>query len=138
MRCIKPNQQKVPNRLEGSFVERQMRYTGVSAVTEIYRVGYPVSLLKLDFPARYACLAFQSPAAAAAAAAAPLPGAADELCRALLALAAPQGGWVDASHRAGPHVQIGRTKVFMREATARQLEVAREEAMLAHRAVHPA
>ena len=56
----------------------------------------------------------------------------------LLALAAPQGSWVDASHRAGPHVQIGRTKVFMREATARQLEVAREEARLAHRAVHPA
>jgi myosin heavy subunit len=37
IRCIKPNQQKVPFRLEGLNVIRQLRYLGVPAVVEINR-----------------------------------------------------------------------------------------------------
>ena len=46
IRCLKPNSCKSPGYFEGHFIARQLRYTGVSAVVEITRSGYPASLLK--------------------------------------------------------------------------------------------
>lgn len=58
VRCMKPNSEKRPGKFNGRFIERQLRYTGVSAVTQMYRVGYPSSLRKKEFAARYRGLAF--------------------------------------------------------------------------------
>ena len=42
--CIKPNAEKVPGKINGGFVCRQLRYLGVNAVVEINRVGYPIKV----------------------------------------------------------------------------------------------
>ena len=44
IRCVKPNALKVAGHFDGRFIARQLRYTGVSAVVEIQRSGYPISL----------------------------------------------------------------------------------------------
>jgi len=64
IRCVKPNAEKQPNHFHGHFISRQLRYTGVSAVVEIQRSGYPISLLKTDFVRRYRCCAFSEPQSA--------------------------------------------------------------------------
>lgn len=51
----------MPGRFDGQFISRQLRYTGVSAVVEIQRSGYPISLPKTDFISRYRCCGFSAP-----------------------------------------------------------------------------
>ena len=61
IRCMKPNQAKLPGKLEGLNVCRQMRYLGVHSVIEINRVGYPVKMLFDDFVRKYVAAALQFP-----------------------------------------------------------------------------
>jgi len=117
VRCIKPNREKVPESFAGRFVERQLRYTGVSAVTQMYRVGYPSSFLKREFVGRYKCLSFVEERT--------VPAVTDDdaLCRNLLRLAqiGSASSWLDEME-----VQLGKTKVFMRERVVKALELARQ------------
>ena len=62
IRCVKPNMAKVAGRFDGHFISRQLRYTGVAAVVEIQRSGYPISLRKGEFVKRYRSCAFSNPA----------------------------------------------------------------------------
>lgn len=62
IRCIKPNVDKKPDYFCGQVVTRQLQYTGCSAVVEIQRTGYPISLTHLDFVRQYRCIAFDRPA----------------------------------------------------------------------------
>ncbi|EOD19243.1 hypothetical protein EMIHUDRAFT_75491, partial [Emiliania huxleyi CCMP1516] len=53
IRCIKPNMQQRCDDFNGQVVSRQLRYTGVAAVVEIQRSGYPISYSHSNFIGRY-------------------------------------------------------------------------------------
>eukprot|EP00322_Chrysochromulina_rotalis_P026702 CAMPEP_0115887378 /NCGR_PEP_ID=MMETSP0287-20121206/31730_1 /TAXON_ID=412157 /ORGANISM="Chrysochromulina rotalis, Strain UIO044" /LENGTH=1428 /DNA_ID=CAMNT_0003343967 /DNA_START=24 /DNA_END=4312 /DNA_ORIENTATION=+ len=123
VRCIKPNALKSAGVFDGQFVARQLRYTGVGAVVEIQRSGYPISLPKADFVARYRCCAFSDPGLIDGA----LP--IDTICanllmtiQQLLELNREAG----ADWLASLRVQLGQTKVFLREDVVKHIEKARE------------
>lgn len=42
IRCVKPNQQQVPNSFVEDFVLKQLRYSGMLETVRIRREGYPV------------------------------------------------------------------------------------------------
>ena len=107
IRCMKPNQAKLPGKLEGLNVCRQMRYLGVHAVIEINRVGYPVKMLFVDFIRKYRCIAFDRPAYIADSV------ERGEVCTNILKRAGLEqdgkDGW--GTMRT---VQMGKTKIFMK------------------------
>ena len=107
IRCIKPNPEKVPGKVDGGFMCRQLRYLGVHAVVEINRVGFPVKQTFEDFVRKFRCIAFDKPSLIAES----LPPS--DVCVNLLAVAGLEregpGGW-----EATRLVQIGKTKVFLR------------------------
>ena len=105
IRCIKPNPQKVPGRLQGDFVARQLRYLGVNAVVEINRRGYPVKQLFEDFIRKYRCIAFDEPHRLKGERAAVV---ASLLEKASLPKDGPSGWGTTRT------IQIGKTKVFLK------------------------
>jgi len=123
VRCIKPNALKVAGKYDGHFVARQLRYTGVAAVVEIQRSGYPISLPKSDFVSRYRSCAFSAPEQIAATL------SEDEKCTNLLMMIQQLQGlevengedWISLLK-----VQLGKTKVFLREEVVKHIEKARE------------
>ena len=123
VRCIKPNAEKVAGLYDGHFVARQLRYTGVGAVVEIQRSGYPISLPKADFVSRYRCCAFSDPTLMVATL------SDDEKCKNLLTVIQQLLGM---EHEGGKDwlsvlsVQLGKTKVFLREDVVKCIEKARE------------
>ena len=131
IRCIKPNREKVPEAFAGRFIERQLRYTGISAVTQMYRVGYPSSVLKQAFVTRYLCIAFCLDRSLLTARL-----SLDELCTRLLQLAQADGATGDATAEDGEgaswlkdkDAQLGKTKLFMRETVLKVLEQRRQAA----------
>jgi myosin heavy subunit len=120
IRCIKPNADKVPGRCDGHFMARQLRYTGVSAVVEIQRSGYPISLPKADFIARYRCCAFSFPDKMAKSL------TPDVICSNLLDIIQELIGSEPGKWTKSMAAQMGKTKVFMREEVVKQLEAARD------------
>ncbi len=119
VRCIKPNAKKVAGQYDGHFVSRQLRYTGVGAVVEIQRSGYPISLPKSDFIARYRCCVFAEPHLMAAEL------SEDDKCKNLLNAIRSLLG-IEADWLALLQVQLGKTKVFLREDVVKGIEKARE------------
>ena len=108
IRCIKPNAEKRPGKFDGHFIARQLRYTGVAAVVEIQRSGYPISLPKNEFVKRYRSVAFSTPALVAPSL------SVDTVCANLLGalrkLLDIEDDWL-----ADLAVQLGKTKIFLRE-----------------------
>ncbi|EDV95387.1 GH17916 [Drosophila grimshawi] len=119
VRCIKPNQEKQPLRMDMPCVLQQLRYLGMLDTIQIRQRGYPVRLRFQHFVERYRHL-LSSPLARGT----PY----RELCRLLLE-AMPRTG-VE-----GPDYQLGATRVFLREALHRALESGRTE-RLRQAAVH--
>ncbi|XP_060661675.1 LOW QUALITY PROTEIN: unconventional myosin-XV [Drosophila nasuta] len=119
VRCIKPNQEKQPLRMDMPCVLQQLRYLGMLDTIQIRQRGYPVRLRFQHFVERYRHL-LSSPLARGT----PY----RELCRMLLE-AMPRTG-VE-----GPDYQLGATRVFLREALHRALESGRTE-RLRQAAVH--
>ena len=123
VRCIKPNAAKVADRYDGRYVERQLLYNGVLAIVEIQSAGYAISLLKPNFLARYRCCCPRTlppEEAAALAAAASDPNLA---CTTLLSAAqrtlgsaGPAAGASSTDWLSTHDAQLGKTKVFLREA----------------------
>ncbi|ALC48392.1 CG40155, partial [Drosophila busckii] len=111
VRCIKPNQEKQPLRMDMPCVLQQLRYLGMLDTIQIRQRGYPVRLRFQHFVERYRQLL-----------GAPLTRGTPyrELCRLLLEQL-PRTG-VE-----GPDYQLGATRVFLREALHRALESARTE-----------
>ncbi|XP_017773416.1 PREDICTED: unconventional myosin-XV [Nicrophorus vespilloides] len=109
IRCIKPNNDKSPMRFDMPVVLEQLRYAGMLDTIKIRQSGYPVRMKFLHFVERYRYL---------------LPGKIPrgaplrDLCRAVLENRPPTG-------TAGPDYQLGASRVFLREALERQLEIAR-------------
>nr|XP_022321566.1 myosin-IIIb-like isoform X3 [Crassostrea virginica] len=58
VRCIRPNEQKLPDDFEPDKVTIQLRYTGVLETTRIRREGYSHRIPFAEFLKRYAMLAF--------------------------------------------------------------------------------
>lgn len=119
VRCIKPNQEKQPLRMDMPCVLQQLRYLGMLDTIQIRQRGYPVRLRFQHFVERYRHL-LGTPLARGT----PY----RELCRLLLE-AMPRTG-VE-----GPDYQLGATRVFLREALHRALESGRTE-RLRQAAVH--
>ena len=125
IRCLKPNMQKTPMLFHGDVMTRQLQYTGCSAVVQIQRSGYPVSFVLKDFVATYRCIAFREPKLIQE----DLPNA--EIVKNLLEYGQSQSaekdlpGWL--TKEADLRVQIGKTKVFMRDDVLKHLEAPKNE-----------
>jgi len=119
IRCLKPNFQKKPDTFNGEIVSRQLRYTGCSAVVEIQRSGYPISFKHSEFIKQYKCIAFDSPSLYDLNSISLSKACANLLWHAqqLIGERDESKGWVTTLR-----VQIGKTKVFMRDDVLRHLE----------------
>lgn len=98
-------------RFDMPVVLEQLRYSGMLDTIRIRQSGYPVRMKFQDFVDRYRYLVPGK-----------IPRGAPfrDLCRAILENSAATG-------TAGPDYQLGATRVFLREALERQLEISRGE-----------
>jgi len=120
IRCIKPNPSKQAGLFSGQFISRQLRYTGVAAVVEIQRSGYPISLPKPDFISRYRCCTFSDPSLTSK------DLEIDTIVTNILEAMQQTLGDAGADWLVSLQVQLGKTKVFMREDVVKNIEKARE------------
>ena len=70
VRCLKPNDQNIPDVLDRHRIVEQLRYGGVLEAVRVARSGFPVRYPHSQFVARYALLAPAAPHSCASAAAA--------------------------------------------------------------------
>jgi hypothetical protein len=105
VRCVKPNTRKTPGAFEDPVVESQLRYSGMLETIRIRKVGYPIRQDMATFVARYAVVLSTVPGSDAVA-----------TSKAILAT-------LDAA-LANEH-QVGKTKVFLRQAVFAALEDSR-------------
>ncbi|EOD31403.1 hypothetical protein EMIHUDRAFT_456347 [Emiliania huxleyi CCMP1516] len=122
IRCIKPNMEQRPDHFNGQVVSRQLRYTGVAAVVEIQRAGYPISYTHASFIGRYRCVAFDKPELLAMAQSDPRQCCAGilEYAQKLAGDSAPKEPWLESLL-----AQVGATKVWLRAEVLNALEVPR-------------
>ena len=120
IRCLKPNMEKVPGLYNGQVMTRQLAYTGCTAVVEIQRSGYPVSFVHSEFVRQYRCIAFDAPKILDET----LPSSI--IVKGLLEYAQQLAGGTE-DLIATLRVQVGKTKVFMRDDVLRILEAPRRE-----------
>ncbi|XP_047481319.1 myosin-IIIb-like isoform X4 [Penaeus chinensis] len=93
VRCIKPNDEKLPNKFDSKKVQRQLRYAGVMETVRIRQHGYSHRIPFAEFLRRYCFLAFNFDERVTAS---------KENCR-LLLIRLKMDGWA-----------IGKTKVFLK------------------------
>ncbi|XP_023671384.2 unconventional myosin-X [Paramormyrops kingsleyae] len=110
VRCIKPNNHKMPDQFDQTVVLNQLRYSGMLETVRIRRAGFPVRRPFQDFCARYGVLMRHMS----------LPEEPRGRCAALLHTY--DGG--------GAEWQLGKTKVFLRESLENKLEKQREVEVL--------
>uniref|UniRef100_A0A9J8D4F7 Myosin X n=1 Tax=Cyprinus carpio carpio TaxID=630221 RepID=A0A9J8D4F7_CYPCA len=110
VRCIKPNNSKMPNQFEQSVVLNQLRYSGMLETVKIRRSGFPVRRTFKDFSSRYYVLMRG------------LDLSDDPKGRCLLLL--------QQYDNSSAEWQLGKTKVFMRESLELRLEKQRETEVL--------
>ncbi|XP_058889481.1 unconventional myosin-X-like isoform X2 [Acipenser ruthenus] len=108
VRCIKPNMQKAPNKFDPEVVLNQLRYSGMLETVKIRRAGFPVRRQFQDFYTRYKMLLKVKGT----------PGDDKGKCTVLL----------KSYDCAKTEWQLGKTKVFLKEALEQRLEKDREEA----------
>lgn len=111
VRCIKPNNDKLPMKMDMPYVLTQLRYLGMLDTIKIRQIGYPVRLKFQHFVERYKHM-FKKP----------LPRGTPyrELCRSVLEI-------LPHTVATGPDYQLGATRVFLREALHRMLENSRAD-----------
>lgn len=111
VRCVKPNEMKIPNNFDRLLCTRQLRYSGMMETIRIRKAGYPIRHTFGQFINRYRLL--NSSIAAA--------GQGDDASNAcklatiVLGESSNEGGW-----------QKGLTKIFIKDVHDAQLEDARE------------
>ncbi|XP_050975238.1 unconventional myosin-X [Labeo rohita] len=107
VRCIKPNMEKNANKFDADVVLNQLRYSGMLETVKIRRAGFPVRRTFQDFLSRYTMILRDKNHTA------------DERkkCTDLLTkYEVTKKEW-----------QLGKTKVFLKEALEQRLEKEREE-----------
>ncbi|KAG8550171.1 hypothetical protein GDO81_027959 [Engystomops pustulosus] len=107
IRCIKPNTEKLPDKFSPDVVLNQLRYSGMLETVKIRRAGYPVRRQYPDFMSRYKMLLKNI-------------GSTDDVrgqCAAFLQT-------FDDSKK---EWQLGKTKVFLKEALEQRLEKSRDQ-----------
>uniref|UniRef100_A0A7S3K5V9 Myosin motor domain-containing protein n=1 Tax=Aureoumbra lagunensis TaxID=44058 RepID=A0A7S3K5V9_9STRA len=114
IRCLKPNDQNVPNAFWRARVAEQLRYGGVLEAVRVARSGFPVRLKHAEFAAYYKAVGPLLPGFDAKA-----------QCDALVKSASESCGF--AVHEA----QLGKTKVFLRKTAHDALEARRAQARVA-------
>uniref|UniRef100_A0A8C5C9G7 Uncharacterized protein n=1 Tax=Gadus morhua TaxID=8049 RepID=A0A8C5C9G7_GADMO len=107
VRCIKPNMNKNADRFDPDVVLNQLRYSGMLETVKIRRAGFPVRRTFQDFYDRYKMILKNKMAPA------DLRACSSEL---LMVHDATMKDW-----------QLGKTKVFLKEALEQRLEKQREE-----------
>ncbi|XP_067106712.1 unconventional myosin-X [Osmerus mordax] len=107
VRCIKPNMEKNANVFDPSVVLNQLRYSGMLETVKIRRAGFPVRRTFSDFYSRYRMILLGS-------------STADDVRRSCTELLFQH----DPSRR---DWQLGKTKVFLKEALEQRLEKEREK-----------
>ncbi|KAF3694929.1 Unconventional myosin-X Unconventional myosin-10 [Channa argus] len=107
VRCIKPNMDKKANQFDPDIVLNQLRYSGMLETVKIRRAGFPVRRTFKDFLSRYKMILMNKKQSD------------DEKhsCSELLTL----------HDKANKEWQLGKTKVFLKEALEQRLEKEREE-----------
>ncbi|XP_053507195.1 unconventional myosin-X [Ictalurus furcatus] len=110
VRCIKPNNNKMPDHFDYSLVLNQLRYSGMLETVRIRRAGFPVRRTFQDFCTRY-CVLMRGVARC---------NDPKEACLQVLRL-------YDSS---SVEWQLGKTRVFLRESLELRLEKKREEEVL--------
>ena len=112
VRCLKPNDDNVPDAFWRVRVAEQLRYGGVLEAVRVARSGFPVRMPHAEFLRHYRPLgaAFASKLDDRAA------------CEALIAVAAANAGF------AADQAQLGKTKVFLRKHAHDALETDRAAA----------
>ncbi|XP_073401620.1 unconventional myosin-X-like [Dendrobates tinctorius] len=106
IRCIKPNTEKLPDKFKPDVVLNQLRYSGMLETVKIRRAGYPVRRQYPDFMSRYKMLLKNNT------------GTEDDRgkCAAFLQTFDSKKEW-----------QLGKTKVFLKEALEQRLEKTRDQ-----------
>jgi hypothetical protein len=107
VRCIKPNMLQQPVNFDVDLVLAQMRYTGMMDTIRIRRLGYPIRWALLDFFRRYEIL---------------VPGT--QLSKDLRASVSQLMQRLELNK---DEVQLGKTKVFLRDKEHRKLEERRNQ-----------
>uniref|UniRef100_A0AAQ5Z0D3 Myosin X, like 3 n=1 Tax=Amphiprion ocellaris TaxID=80972 RepID=A0AAQ5Z0D3_AMPOC len=104
VRCIKPNMDKVANQFDPDVVLNQLRYSGMLETVKIRRAGFPVRRTFKDFYSRESSSLLLSLVS-------------KQSCSELLSL----------HDKTKKEWQLGKTKVFLKEALEQRLEKEREE-----------
>uniref|UniRef100_A0A7M4FPW2 Unconventional myosin-X-like n=1 Tax=Crocodylus porosus TaxID=8502 RepID=A0A7M4FPW2_CROPO len=107
IRCIKPNMAKAPNLFDPDMVLNQLRYSGMLETVKIRRAGFPVRRPFQDFLSRYKLLI-------------------KNMCT-LNHSKAMCADFLQAYDNTRNEWQLGKTKVFLKEALEQKLEKDREE-----------
>ncbi|XP_077947268.1 unconventional myosin-X isoform X2 [Gasterosteus aculeatus] len=107
VRCIKPNMDKKANQFAPDVVLNQLRYSGMLETVKIRRAGFPVRRTFQDFYSRYKIILNNKIHS----------GEEKQSCSELLTL----------HDKAKTEWQLGKTKVFLKEALEQRLEKEREE-----------
>lgn len=61
IRCVKPNLEKIPGKIDSRFVSTQLRCGGVLEAVRIQRMGWPTRLLFSEFFSRYRVIGVKIP-----------------------------------------------------------------------------
>jgi myosin heavy subunit len=107
IKCIKPNKLSKSNLFEDTLAMRQLKYTGVLAVTKIRKTGFPINFTFKDFFHRYKSLHSYQPDATA-------------LVNALIA-----NKMVNSDD-----IKIGKSRIFLNMTSKLELDLKREAAMV--------
>ena len=108
VRCINPNSQKEPGKLEPEMILDQLRCSGLMEAVRVSRAGFPVRVLHRDFTSRFSILVQPPPG--------DLRIAATHMCRSL--------------RMPDEHYRVGKTKIFMRREIYDKLEEERSRLLV--------
>ncbi|KAM4698021.1 unconventional myosin-X-like [Rhinophrynus dorsalis] len=109
IRCIKPNTDKLPDTFNPDVVLNQLRYSGMLETVKIRRAGFPVRRVYQDFTNRYKMLLRNLKTT-------------DDM-------RAKCSEFLQTYDGTKKEWQLGKTKVFLKEALEQRLEKSREEAL---------
>lgn len=122
IRCLKPNDENVPNQFWKKRVTEQLRYGGVLEAVRVARSGFPVRMGHKDFVAHYAVLGPPPRAPPKGSFFSSAPDSATlfaQRCEALIEVAA------ESCKFEAQQAQLGKSKVFLRKSAHDALETAR-------------